>query len=150
MLRVGTILKLDMVAHHVATMVLIGLAYSGNMLAFCVMWQALFDISNPLLHVAKTLNYISVPALETPKWLAFALFALTFFLARVIAGPVSILWPAFATGLRVLPPTLGYTCFALVAFVCGIQYLWFYKIVQVAVGGGSEAKRDKLTKVRAE
>ncbi len=41
---VGTVLKTEMVIHHVATMALISLSYRLNLLRYGTMWMALFDL----------------------------------------------------------------------------------------------------------
>jgi hypothetical protein len=43
-LKMGTVLKTDMVVHHIASMCLIALAYHINLVRFGTMWQALFDL----------------------------------------------------------------------------------------------------------
>ncbi|KAG2493461.1 hypothetical protein HYH03_008278 [Edaphochlamys debaryana] len=141
--KIGTNLKRDMVAHHLVTMALALIAYNINLKRMCVMWQALFDVSNPLLHIAKGLHSANVPALEPLKHAMFKFFALSFLVCRVIMGPYSILWPSFTVGLEVLPPQYSYPCLGLMVFVYGLQLLWFYKIVEIAIKGDKAAdKRD--------
>lgn len=139
---VGTRLKTDMIAHHVATMALDLIAYETNLIRMSVMWQALFDISNPILHTAKALHASGVKALEPVKWAAFNLFALSFLVCRVLAGPVSILWPSFTVAPTVLPVSYCYTCWGLILFVYVLQLVWFYKIVQIAVQGDKAADKE--------
>ncbi len=43
-LGVGTVLKTEMVVHHVATLALISLSYRINLLRYGTMWMALFDL----------------------------------------------------------------------------------------------------------
>ncbi|PNH02608.1 LAG1 longevity assurance 2 [Tetrabaena socialis] len=140
-LGIGTRLKADMVAHHIVTMALILIAYQVNLKRMSVMWQALFDISNPILHTAKALNASGVKQLGPLKWLMFNLFALTFLVCRVLAGPVSILWPSFTIARDVLPASYCYTCWGLMVFVYALQLLWFYKIVDIAVKGDKAADK---------
>lgn len=40
----GTILKTDMIIHHIATMCLITLGYTTNLLRYGLMWMGLFDL----------------------------------------------------------------------------------------------------------
>lgn len=140
---VGTKLKGDMIAHHIVTMALILIAYEVNLIRMSVMWQALFDLSNPILHTAKGLHALALPPLETLKWLMFNLFALTFLTCRVLAGPYSILWPSFTTAVTVLPMSYCYTCWGLMVFVYLLQLVWFYKIVQIAVKGEAAVPKQE-------
>ena len=75
----GTVLKTEMVVHHVATMALISLSYRINLVRYGTMWMALFDLSNPLLHMAKAAHALKVPVL---KDVMLPMFALVFFVAR--------------------------------------------------------------------
>ncbi|KAG2445642.1 hypothetical protein HXX76_000252 [Chlamydomonas incerta] len=138
----GTKLKLDMVAHHIATMTLTILAYTTNLKRMSVMWQALFDISNPILHTAKALHASGVKALEPVKWAMFNLFALSFLVCRVLAGPYSILWPSFTVAPQWLTPAICYPCWALMVFVYILQLIWFYKIVEIARKGDKAAEKE--------
>jgi hypothetical protein len=47
--------------------------YVTNITRMQVMWQALFDISNPILHTAKALNASGVKAVKSVKWVVFIL-----------------------------------------------------------------------------
>jgi ceramide synthetase len=52
---VGTILKTEMIIHHIATMALISLSYRINLLRYGTMWMALFDLRYKV-HQADLLN----------------------------------------------------------------------------------------------
>jgi len=131
----GTQLKPDMIVHHMATMSLISCSYTINLVRFGIMWQALFDFSNPLLHVAKIVHISEVPVL---KDLMLPLFAVVFFVVRVAASPYAIVYPGLRDAPSVLSPLWAAVLIALMFFVCGLQVFWFYKIVQLARKG--EAK----------
>ncbi len=60
----------------------------------------------------------------------------------MLAGPVSIVWPSFTVAPTVLPASYCYTCWGLILFVYGLQLVWFYKIVQIAVQGDKAADKD--------
>ena len=47
--------------------------YVTNIIRMQVTWQALFDISNPILHTAKALNASGVKAVARLKWGVFIL-----------------------------------------------------------------------------
>ncbi|KXZ47409.1 hypothetical protein GPECTOR_35g847 [Gonium pectorale] len=140
-LGLGTKLKADMVAHHLVTMALILIAYEVTLHRMSVMWQALFDVSNPLLHCAKALHASGLKSLVPLKWALFNGFAATFLVCRVLAGPYSILWPSFTIATEVLPASYCYTCWGLELFVYVLQLVWFYKIVEIAVKGDKAAKK---------
>eukprot|EP00983_Pelagomonas_calceolata_P003624 118767-Pelagomonas_calceolata.AAC.2 len=61
LIGIGPRVRTDMFIHHVATMTLISSAYLLNLSRMGIMWQALFDISNPLLHAAKMMNTLKFP-----------------------------------------------------------------------------------------
>eukprot|EP00199_Chlamydomonas_sp_CCMP681_P006688 CAMPEP_0119105168 /NCGR_PEP_ID=MMETSP1180-20130426/3206_1 /TAXON_ID=3052 ORGANISM="Chlamydomonas cf sp, Strain CCMP681" /NCGR_SAMPLE_ID=MMETSP1180 /ASSEMBLY_ACC=CAM_ASM_000741 /LENGTH=289 /DNA_ID=CAMNT_0007090159 /DNA_START=43 /DNA_END=912 /DNA_ORIENTATION=- len=142
----GMHLKPDMQIHHIATMGLILSAYSMNLSRFGIMWQTLFDSSNPLLHCAKAMNAASLPCLDTPKWAIFALFALAFFVCRVAVAPFSIIWPGMTRSLEVLPASWAYFLIALMFIVCGMQWLWFYRIIKLLQGKDNEEGTNKPVK----
>jgi ceramide synthetase len=135
--------KIDMIIHHVATMGLISTAYTLNLNRYGIMWQALFDISNPLLHFAKTLHAARVQRLQGLKWVLFNAFAAAFFIARVAAAPFSIMYPAFTRALAVLPAQWCYFLQGLMVVVCGIQWVWFSRIVALARGGSHSGEGEE-------
>ncbi|GFR43619.1 hypothetical protein Agub_g4718 [Astrephomene gubernaculifera] len=137
----GTKLKTDMVAHHLVTMALVLISHHTTLQRMSVMWQALFDVSNPILHTAKALHASGLRQLEPAKWALFNLFAATFLICRVLGGPVAILWPSFTRAQGVLPASYCYTCWGLEVFVYALQLLWFYKIVEIAVKGEKAAEK---------
>jgi len=61
LIGIGPRVRPDMFIHHIATMTLISSAYLLNLTRKGIMWQALFDISNPLLHSAKMMNTLKFP-----------------------------------------------------------------------------------------
>ncbi len=73
-----------------------------------VMWQALFDVSSPILHTAKALHASGIKALAPAKWAAFNLFALSFLVGTAARHVVAffstllicILGAAMASALR--------------------------------------------------
>lgn len=139
-LGMGTILKTDMVVHHMATMCLITLGYTTNMLRYGTMWMALFDLSNPLLHIAKVMHAAQIPLL---KDVMLPLFALVFFVCRLVFPPFSILYPAFTQSIYILPMSMAATFIALMIFVCVLQVFWFYKIIQIATRGDKSDTKAK-------
>lgn len=62
-----------------------------NQTRFGVMVLGVYSMSNPLLHIAKVCNQLSLGPL---KMGGFAAFALVFFVSRIILVPLSILKPA--------------------------------------------------------
>lgn len=140
----GTKLAPDMVVHHAVTMLMQVIAYQVTLMRYGLMAQALMDMSNPILHAAKTLNTLAVPRLETLKWAVFGMFVLTFFLARLVALPFVCLYPGVVDGFAVLPRSWAWTCNGLMWFIYVLQVYWFYKIMLIALGkNGTKEKGDK-------
>lgn len=118
-----------------------------------LMATALLDMSNTLLHLAKSLNHMvpAVPALEGAKDLAFKAFALTFFLCRVVLPPFSLIKPGLLDG-RQMPPMSYYITNGLLLFIYSLQLFWFRKIVRIAMGlengdhGNGGSKRSSKSK----
>ncbi len=79
-----------------------------------------------------------ISQLEGVKWLFFNLFALVFFVARVAMAPASILYPAITRAFSVLPDLWAALLLVLMAIVCGLQWVWFSKIVAMALGKGGK------------
>eukprot|EP00195_Chlamydomonas_chlamydogama_P016296 CAMPEP_0202898964 /NCGR_PEP_ID=MMETSP1392-20130828/7342_1 /ASSEMBLY_ACC=CAM_ASM_000868 /TAXON_ID=225041 /ORGANISM="Chlamydomonas chlamydogama, Strain SAG 11-48b" /LENGTH=287 /DNA_ID=CAMNT_0049585039 /DNA_START=91 /DNA_END=954 /DNA_ORIENTATION=- len=147
---VGTVLKPDMVAHHVITMTLILAAYLTNLASFSIMWMALFDISNPILHIAKVFNNVNeVPLFQILAHAVFAVFALLFLVARVVATPFSVLYPAMVTSRGVLPTGMTIAFCILMVLVYALQIFWFYRILLILLGA-SEGGKSKGKGAKAE
>lgn len=142
-LKVGTVLKWDMVLHHVITMAMMLCAYLGGLQRYGLMCMAMMDASNPLLHLAKALHTLELPSTEPLKNSIFNLFALTFLVARVLLPPLYAIKPAIQDGFAVLPKWSAIIYNGLLYFIYAMQMFWFYKIVQLgkkAKAGASKAK----------
>lgn len=141
-IKFGTLLNFEMIMHHFVSMTLISCSYMSHNLRFGVMWMALFDISNPILHLAKTFYPIKRADFDALSKKIFAAFALVFFIVRVCAGPYSVLYTvAGLFSMSSVYYALGFN--ALAWFIYGLQLLWFYKIAKLALGGGGGAKKKE-------
>jgi ceramide synthetase len=145
-IRKGCILGTDMVIHHFITGVMMLYGYFGGLHRFGLMATALFDISNPVLHAAKTFHYMETPASKPLQDIFFKLFALVFAVARVFLPPFGLIYPGLTDG-RVLPRTTYYITNALMLSVYSMQLFWFSKIVNIALGG-DEAMKAETSKER--
>ena len=59
--------------------------------------------------------------MKSAKPVAFAAFAVTFLLARVLASPFSVLWPALSQAPGIVPWPLAYTFVSLMGIIYAIQ-----------------------------
>ena len=128
---------MEMVLHHLTTILLIGLSYVTNYTRVGVTIMLLHDTADVFLESAKVFNYSSKP--KGHEWakmvcdVLFAIFALTFFVTRLILYPVfiinSVLFeaPAFF-GVN----WFGFWLFAsLLVILQGLHIFWFYLIARM-------------------
>lgn len=124
-------LTADLVAHHILTIFLLTVSYAFGLTRLGLLTTALFDLSNPFLHVAKIAHIIK---LDSMKAVTFPLFALVFFLARVVAVPPTILKCTMLQGIPYNPPWwLYYPGNSLLVLLYAMQLAWFYKIVKIVL-----------------
>ncbi|KIZ03512.1 hypothetical protein MNEG_4442 [Monoraphidium neglectum] len=147
---VGFKLNLEMVIHHLVTMVLMLFGYYGGLHRYGMMATTVLDSSNTLLHAAKAVHATGLPQLVPLQDALFKLFALVFFVVRVVMPPPTMLYPGITHG-RVLPTRMYYVTNGLMFVIYGLQIMWFYKIVRIAMGGDSKpAKKAAPAAVKAD
>ncbi|KAL4430548.1 hypothetical protein ABPG77_005788 [Micractinium sp. CCAP 211/92] len=144
-LRYGLTDGRDMLIHHAATLALILLSYGTNLTRMGVVVLALFAISNPLLHIAKICNQLNLGVLKVG---GFVVFALAFFVSRVLLVPWAVLKVAFIDGRRQLHFAVE-DFFGIYLVLCALltalyvmQLVWMRGILRVlrsAASHGSEA-----------
>ncbi|KAM0671306.1 TRAM protein transporter [Ordospora colligata] len=84
---------LQMVVHHLVTLLLLGMSYCTDMVRCGIAIMAVHDLSDPFLEVAKLLNYTQSNTLAT---IVFMLFAVIFIISRLgvyaclVAAPIGI------------------------------------------------------------
>jgi hypothetical protein len=93
-LGIETIRKdfIQMIIHHALTVSLIVLSFVYNFHRFGLLVLLLHDVVDIFLYTAKSLKYKNY---QTAADLTFAIFAVTFFLARLVLFPIYCILPAF-------------------------------------------------------
>lgn len=81
-----------MATHHMTSLFLLLSCFALNLTRFGFVVLTIFAISNPILHAAKIANQLNAP--NPIRLSGFALFALLFFVSRVVMVPFVILYPA--------------------------------------------------------
>ncbi|KAL4418843.1 hypothetical protein ABPG77_004440 [Micractinium sp. CCAP 211/92] len=124
----------DIVLHHCASLALIVVSYAFGLTRIGVLVLATFAISNPLLHLAKVCNQLSIPGLRLG---GFLLFAAAFFITRVLLVPWAVLKPVAvdsrvdAPHIKVDFPALWWGVNGLLGLLYCLQLLWMASIVRV-------------------
>jgi hypothetical protein len=141
----------EMILHHLITIALITISFLNNFTRMGSVILLLHDSADIFLEFGKVLNYIS--KVKGNKWLSpvvdtfFGLFAVSFFVTRLVLYPRFILWSM---------STEGYTYFggwaagwSFVALLFALQFLhifWFYLILRMVVkicSSGSVEKDER-------
>lgn len=139
---VGFKLNVEMLVHHVVTIVLMLFGYYGGLHRYGMMASTVLDTSNTLLHAAKAVHATGLPAVAGLQDALFKLFALTFFVVRVVAPPPVMLYPGLKWG-GAMPATRYYVTNGLMFIIYGLQIMWFAKIVRIALGGEEQKPARK-------
>ncbi|GLI58824.1 hypothetical protein VaNZ11_000588 [Volvox africanus] len=137
--------NLQMHLHHFSTISLLLISFNLNLYRSGVLVLCLLNLSNPFLHVAKVLHYVEAPADK----LAFLLFALAFFLSRIVAYPLVVLRATLVESWQVHPPFLDpqqhlavyLAANVLLLLLMAMQVQWFAGIVRLlakALGGSQD------------
>ncbi|PSC69361.1 ceramide synthase 5 [Micractinium conductrix] len=143
----------DMLLHHCATLTLIVASYGTNLTRMGVLVLALFAVSNPLLHIAKICNQLSLGPMKIG---GFVVFAAAFFVTRVLLAPWAVLKVAAVDTMRVMPyaredfPTWWWGINVLLAVLYLMQLLWMkgiFRVLRSAAQHGSQAASAMSAKV---
>eukprot|EP00775_Hariotina_reticulata_P013306 gene13306-13435_t len=143
-LRVGCVLSSEMVVHHVITMWMMLYGYYYHLHRYGLMATALLDTSNTLLHGAKAFHYAALPSLSVLQDITSKLFAVTFFVCRVLLPPYSLIKPGLLDG-RAMPLTSYYITNGLLLFIYSLQLFWFRKIVLIVLGKATDDDQEEGT-----
>ena len=130
---------LEMIIHHIATISLLVLSYLACFTRIGTVVLFLHDLSDVFLEAAKCLNYTSKAAgrkyFGPISEVVFAVFAITFFITRLVLYPRyvlhSVLWVG-PTATIYSQHFAGYYIF--VVFLVILQFLhifWFYLIAKM-------------------
>ncbi|GIL98372.1 hypothetical protein Vretimale_3753 [Volvox reticuliferus] len=136
-----------MVAHHIASLVLIVLSYCFSLHRPGVLLLALLNSSTPWLHLSKVARVAGCRQISVP---AFASFAAVFFFSRVVLFPLVFLPLGLLQPLHHIPRVLErfpltYMLFnGLLGLLVVMQWMWFAAILRVLrqAVSGNEAKLE--------
>ncbi|KAG2486098.1 hypothetical protein HYH03_015193 [Edaphochlamys debaryana] len=142
---IGMVDNLQMALHHFSTITLLLMSFLLNLHRAGVLVLFLLNLSNPFLHVAKVTHYVEAKADK----MCFVLFALAFFLSRIVAYPLVVLKGTLFDSFRAEPSFLDprrylavyLTANGLLLLLMGMQIQWFMGIIRLvrqAVGGSHE------------
>lgn len=120
---------LEMVTHHVATLVLIGLSYKYNLIRFGVLILCLHDWADPFLEFAKVNVILGNPQVAN---VLFFLFMIIFIISRNFIYPIFLVYPA-VKHLCLLPPMWwSYTIGVMLNVLVVLHVIWTMFIIQMA------------------
>ena len=129
---------MEMILHHFITIFLIVGSYVTNYTRVGVSILLLHDMADIFLEIAKVFNYTSEG--KNNKWMKdylvdpiFGVFAVTFFITRLVLYPRYILYSVLIEGYEVFGCEWG-GCYYFVLLLVGLQLLhvfWFYLIARM-------------------
>ena len=128
---------LEMIIHHIVTILLIGFSYSCNFWRIGCVIMVIHDIADVFLESAKCCNYIKT--IGKRDWagtccdVLFGCFALSFFITRLVIFPGHIGWSVWSEGP--LPPrnwwgALSFYIFLLIVLQI-LHIFWFSTIAKM-------------------
>lgn len=131
--------SLEMLVHHFATIGLIVFSYISNFTRVGTVILLLHDTSDVFLESAKCFNYVS----KAPgrKWASvfcdtlFAMFAVSFFVTRLVLFPRNVLYSVLVEGPNALGSDFpGFLVFVGLLLVLQLLHVfWFYLIARMVV-----------------
>ncbi|GFR52967.1 hypothetical protein Agub_g15615 [Astrephomene gubernaculifera] len=137
--------NLAMHLHHGSTLTLLFISFTFNLHRIGVLVLFVLNLSNPFLHVAKVAHYTGA---RSDK-LTFLLFAVTFFVSRILVFPAVVLKASLLDSVRANPaflaadqhlPVYAIANLLLLALMV-MQVQWFRGIVRLlakALGGSQD------------
>jgi hypothetical protein len=145
----------EMIMHHVVTILLLVTSYLTNFfrVGCTILW--LHDLADVFLETAKVFNYSSKPLHR--RWMkstlvdgTFAMFAITFFVTRLVVYPGKVLYSMFIEGKAAFGTKWG-GAFFFSSMLCSLQALhvfWFYLIARMiyklAIGQMEDDERSDV------
>lgn len=131
---------LEMTLHHIITIALIVISFITNFWRVGTSILLLHDLSDVVLEGCKVFNYSSKPAGR--KWIkdyivdpGFGVFAVVFFVTRLVLFPRYILYSVIIDGYKVYGCEWG-GCPVFIGLLVSLQCLhifWFYLIMRMVV-----------------
>ncbi|CBY23067.1 unnamed protein product [Oikopleura dioica] len=121
---------LAQIVHHVATIALITFSYACGFTRIGVLVMWLHDISDIFLEIAKCFVYAKKQVIADHL---FNLFAVIFFISRIIYFPFVVLHTTLVKSMWLYKPFFGYYFFNFLLAVLQLLHLyWFYLILEMA------------------
>mmetsp|Transcript_35947 Transcript_35947/g.77575 ORF Transcript_35947/g.77575 Transcript_35947/m.77575 type:complete len:173 (+) Transcript_35947:2-520(+) len=128
-----------MILHHLITIALITISFLNNFTRIGSVILLLHDVADVFLEAGKVLNYISKA--KGGKWLApivdsiFGLFAVSFFVTRLVLYPRYILWSMSTEGYGHFGGgwPVGWSFVVLLFALQFLHIFWFYLIMRMVV-----------------
>ncbi len=128
----------EMITHHFVTIILIIASYISGFFRIGASILFLHDLADIFLEIAKVFNYTSKPAGQRwmKTWIVdplFAVFAVTFFVTRLVFFPKNILYSVFADGYGTFDCD-WFGCSTFIGLLFALQFLhvfWFYLIARM-------------------
>ncbi|XP_074056517.1 LOW QUALITY PROTEIN: ceramide synthase 4-like [Macrotis lagotis] len=119
----------EQVIHHFVTIALIFFSYSGNFVHIGVLVLLLHDVTDIFMEACKMLIYTQW---RQARDIMFMLFALVFFVSRIILFPTKVLYTTYYTFLNNYQVFFGYY-FAnvLLMILQGLNVFWFFLILRM-------------------
>mmetsp|Transcript_15117 Transcript_15117/g.33337 ORF Transcript_15117/g.33337 Transcript_15117/m.33337 type:complete len:384 (+) Transcript_15117:84-1235(+) len=129
----------EMILHHLITIALITISFLNNFTRIGSVILLLHDVADVFLEAGKGLNYISKA--KGGKWLApivdsiFGLFAVSFFVTRLVLYPRYILWSMSTEGYGHFGGgwPVGWSFVVLLFALQFLHIFWFYLIMRMVV-----------------
>ena len=132
---------LEMILHHIITILLIVASFLTSYTRIGASILFLHDLADIILESAKVLNYTS--SAPEHRWLKtysvvdilFGVFAVTFFVTRLVLYPRFILYSVIVEGVEIFGCEFG-GCYVFIGLLLGLQFLhifWFYLIMRMVV-----------------
>lgn len=122
----------EMVVHHVATIILVLFSYYANFVRIGVLVLVVHDASDPFLELAKLLNYARFQRLCDA---CFVCFAVTFGVTRLYVYPFHVFWSAYFESYAEIGYWNSWGIFnALLGVLQLLHLYWFWIIVRMVYG----------------
>lgn len=136
----------EMFIHHIVTMLLIFFSYIVSFVRIGVVVLLCHDGSDIFLELAKLFNYLK---LNTLTDITFTIFAIAFFVGRLVMYPWRVVYVAVVLGAEQVGIWRGFYIFVTLLLILQVLHLfWFYTIASmvysfIAVGNVEKDVREE-------
>jgi ceramide synthetase len=122
---------LEMIVHHVATVVVVAVSFVGGYYRIGAVIMLLFDPADVFLHAAKQFKYIGFGTLAD---IFFVLFMASFFISRCFLYPYCCWSAHFELETYVTMTSTEWTCVGMLYILLALNFFWMYLIFKVLYG----------------